>query len=246
MNQRSLFTTALVGIIGALAFLAASNAQAADFYAGLRLGSADLNTSGEQFINPGRTGFAPGDGRISGNSDQSGGSWSALLGRQLQSRPMRLELEYGDFGTETFTSYWQPFGDFAQEVSIDSSYLMVNALYDFRLKSFTVFAGAGVGFARNKADAIQADERVNPQMPLGRRPFAEDTNTNFAYALIVGASKAVSNNIDIELSYKYLDLGDANTGRNEFLGGRGRQVGDEQFKGDLSATQIALGVRYRF
>ena len=245
MNKQKLF--AICAIASAVIFtLSAVPAAADNLYAGIRFGNASLDYDNVKFVNPGRAaaGFASGDGRISDNGDQSGRSWSLILGRQLQSKPVRLELEYGNHQTEKFTSYWQPYPTFAQEVSIDSSYLMVNALYDFKLRPVTLFAGGGLGIARNKSSAKQ----INPAFrarPVG--DFDENTDTNFAYALIVGASKAVSDKVDIELSYRYLDLGDANTGHSLFnSGGTGRSLGDEEFKGDLTSTQISLGVRFRF
>src|SRR5438874_336291 len=73
---------------------------------------------------------------------------------------------------------------------------------------FTPFIGAGAGFASIKIDHFRD---VNVIASGGG--FADTgTQTNFAWALHAGAAYKVNPNFAVELSYRYLNVGNAQSG----------------------------------
>jgi opacity protein-like surface antigen len=112
----------------------------------------------------------------------------------------------------------------------------------------TPFIGAGVGGAFNQIDGLQ-DLGSIPSPGVGSvnsaSYFANAANkTSFAWAAHAGLAYKVNQNFTIELAYRYLDLGNAVTGKGDtfdgILGGRGRPF---QFN-DLTSQDIKLGVRW--
>jgi opacity protein-like surface antigen len=112
----------------------------------------------------------------------------------------------------------------------------------------TPFVGAGVGGAFNQIDGLQ-DLGSIPSPGVGSvnsaSYFANAANkTSFAWAAHAGLAYKVNQNFTIELAYRYLDLGNAVTGKGDtfdgILAGRGRPF---QFN-DLTSQDIKLGVRW--
>jgi opacity protein-like surface antigen len=112
----------------------------------------------------------------------------------------------------------------------------------------TPFIGAGVGGAFNQIDGLQ-DLGSIPSPGVGSvnsaSYFANSANkTSFAWAAHAGLAYKVNQNFTVELAYRYLDLGNAVTGRGDtfdgILAGRGRPF---QFN-DLTSQDIKLGVRW--
>jgi opacity protein-like surface antigen len=88
---------------------------------------------------------------------------------------------------------------------------LANAYLDLGTWSgFTPFIGAGVGFSRNTISSFQD---VCTVCAGGGVAFAEDQSKwNFAWALHAGVSYRVNRNFAIEFAYRYVDLGDAESG----------------------------------
>jgi opacity protein-like surface antigen len=112
----------------------------------------------------------------------------------------------------------------------------------------TPFVGAGVGGAFNQIDGLQ-DLGSIPSPGVGSvnsaSYFANGANkTSFAWAAHAGLAYKVNQNFTIELAYRYLDLGNAVTGKGDtfdgILAGRGRPF---QFN-DMTSQDIKLGVRW--
>jgi opacity protein-like surface antigen len=112
----------------------------------------------------------------------------------------------------------------------------------------TPFVGVGVGGAFNQIDGLQ-DLGSIPSPGVGSvnsaSYFANAANkTSFAWAAHAGLAYKVNQNFTVELAYRYLDLGNAVTGRGDtfdgILAGRGRPF---QFN-DLTSQDIKLGVRW--
>lgn len=92
---------------------------------------------------------------------------------------------------------------------VSSTVLMANGYFDLGTwANITPFVGAGVGFASNKASGF-TDKAVGN---TGGGYSTGSTKTNFAWAGMAGLSYAVSPNLKLELSYRYLDLGTVNSG----------------------------------
>ncbi len=118
--------------------------------------------------------------------------------------------------------------------------LLANAYVD--LPSYgimTPFFGAGVGAARIKISDFSDTNSIN-----GAFGTSGDTDTwNFAWALHAGLSFAVAQNLNVELAYRYLHMGDAGT---EDLVGSPPPIYNPYNWDNIASHDIKLGVRYTF
>ena len=77
-----------------------------------------------------------------------------------------------------------------------------------RCLCITPYVGGGVGFA-SLSYGYQDVNVPNLSVAYGQN----NTETNFAWAVYGGLSYKVNPSLTIDLSYRYLDLGDTKTGR---------------------------------
>jgi opacity protein-like surface antigen len=114
--------------------------------------------------------------------------------------------------------------------------------------SITPFIGAGVGASYNRIDDLTDTNVASP----GGGPFCPVSNGcadsngdwQFAWALHAGLAFAVTPNMSLELAYRYLHLGDGESGE---ITGASSNVFDNRLKfNDLSSHDIKVGVRYTF
>ncbi|MCH9753679.1 MAG: porin family protein [Alphaproteobacteria bacterium] len=76
-----------------------------------------------------------------------------------------------------------------------SKAVFLNGYYDFKNDTlFTPYVTAGVGFAKNSIEKLPADH-------------TSKSNTNFAWNTGVGSKVNVSKNVDLDVSYRYSNLG---------------------------------------
>ena len=106
----------------------------------------------------------------------------------------------------------------------------------------TPFIGAGIGFSN-----LTIGNFRDTNVIAGGGGWASDnTETNFAWALHAGAAYNVTQNFAIELSYRYLNLGDGKTGNLLNLDptfSSGNAVSGVTFK-DITSHDVRLGVRW--
>ena len=82
----------------------------------------------------------------------------------------------------------------------------------------TPYIGGGVGFASISVLGLKDVNVPNNGVAFGK----DNTETNFAWA-VCGLSYDVTPAVTIDLSYRYLDIGDASSGiRTNYLGGTSR------------------------
>lgn len=96
-------------------------------------------------------------------------------------------------------------GKFDSVVGLVNGYVELGTFY-----GMTPFIGAGVGVAHHsfgKSYDVGAEFREGG---YGEGPPKE--KTNFAWALHAGVGYALSHNVKLELAYRYLNMGDAQTG----------------------------------
>ena len=103
----------------------------------------------------------------------------------------------------------------------------------------TPFVGAGVGVANIKVS------NLIDLSPGGGFGYAGDNSrTNFAFALMAGVDVAVTQNLSLELGYRYLNLGNASSGAiacaDQMPCPRERQ------RYRVTSNDIRLGFRYTF
>jgi len=95
----------------------------------------------------------------------------------------------------------------------------------------TPYIGGGVGAAYT---------RVSDYSSTGAPPFAADSDRNqwgFAWALMGGIAFPISHNMQIDLGYRYLNIGNVKTGSDAF--------GEMTFK-NVAAHEVRVGLRWSF
>ena len=82
-------------------------------------------------------------------------------------------------------------------------------------------------------------------MPNNGVAYATDnTDTNFAWAVYGGLAYDVTPNFTVDLSYRYLDMGDAKSGRVRAFDNSTTNSGF--FIDDITSQDVMLGVHYKF
>ncbi|MGO4171470.1 outer membrane protein [Bosea sp. TAF32] len=106
----------------------------------------------------------------------------------------------------------------------------------------TPYIGAGIGFTQNRISGLTDQGSVAGFPTLG---FANNgTKTNVAWALMAGLGYEVNKNLTLELGYRYLNLGDGQSGRiqNAFLP---ESYGPLKAK-DIDSHDFRIGMRWNF
>ncbi|ADZ69359.1 outer membrane protein [Polymorphum gilvum] len=132
------------------------------------------------------------------------------------------------------------FGSYSVETAdIDVWTVMLNGYVDIGTwYNITPYVGAGIGAAWVNVSNVKS---TNP----GAATTSYDgshSQWNLAWALMAGASYAVTPNWSIDAGYRYKNLGDAKSVKLHNVGTGQSRV---KYK-DLTAHEIRLGVRYNF
>jgi opacity protein-like surface antigen len=114
--------------------------------------------------------------------------------------------------------------------NIASVVVLANAYADLGTwHSLTPYVGAGLGVAEVQTSSF-SNAFVQPAGIAGTDQWT------FAWALMAGVGYSVTPNLLIDLGYRYLHLGDASSGIDQF--------GAVLTSHGLSASEVRLGVRY--
>lgn len=105
----------------------------------------------------------------------------------------------------------------------------------------TPFIGAGIGVSRNTIDHF----RDTNEIANGGGWADKGTKTEFAWALHAGAAYKVTPNFTIELAYRYVSLGDAQSGDLINLNGT-NTVNNPMIFNDITSHDLKLGLRWSF
>ena len=148
----------------------------------------------------------------------------------------RLEAEYSIRQDSEFKSHWAPFNANVNNLQVSSRRLMLNGYKDFPLNAYlSLYAMVGAGVAHINSEGYQS----NPS-----RQFANNSQNNFAYALGVGADLKLNRQITLGTGYRYVDMGDIETGYNTFANRINAR--DEQLKGKLREQNVYVEARMVF
>jgi len=116
--------------------------------------------------------------------------------------------------------------------------------------NITPFIGAGVGFSRNTISNFgDISVCVNSNSCAGFRGSDAFGGTaskwNFAWALHAGLAYQVYRNVTLELAYRYIDLGNAQSGDLVAFTGTNNFFNPMEFH-HLTSQDVKLGVRFNF
>ncbi len=148
----------------------------------------------------------------------------------------RAEGEYAFPKTDTFVSGSTAFPASSNVNDIRSQRLMANVYRDFAINDqWSVFASAGLGIARLKSEGWQG---------IPTRTYNAGRQDNLAWSLGTGVAWKPLDRLTLELGYRYVDMGRAESGWNAFTNARSLQ--DEMMRADVVSSEIHLGARYGF
>jgi len=119
---------------------------------------------------------------------------------------------------------------------------LANAYVDFGAwRGITPYVGAGIGASRNTiSDFVDINAPVN-----GQAYAASDSKWNLAWALHAGLGWAVTEAVTIDLAYRYVNLGDGQTGDVIAYDGTNNVYNPLYFE-DITSHDILFGLRYNF
>lgn len=114
---------------------------------------------------------------------------------------------------------------------------LLNGYYDFAVGgSLKPYIGAGIGFARNNVGNITGTTAgVTATVPGG-------TKTNFAWALMAGVSFPLSADVTLDIGYRYLEAGTAETDFGTVIPFAPATYSGAS--GKLRAHELSLGLRF--
>ena len=163
-----------------------------------------------------------------GQLDKAGNAWIASLGVGYKfSREFRGDVVAGYRSGYSIGEYDQNNSYFSSS-SMSSWSLLANGYFDIPLGSrVTAYVGAGAGMAWNNTDGL-----VN--VSTGFVSPGTD-KYNFAWNGMVGISIPVSAGVAVDVGYRYIDLGDVQTGATAGYGGA---------TGKLRANELQFGLRF--
>lgn len=148
----------------------------------------------------------------------------------------RSEAEYVFKKKSEYTSGSTTFASSYNHHKVDAERLMLNAYRDYALGyDFSLYGTVGLGIAKVKSDGWQGNTS---------RQYAASTQNNLAFSIGAGISYAAMERLNLDLGYRYVDMGKIESGYNNFTNARGLK--DEQMKARLVSSEFALGVRYLF
>lgn len=212
-----------------LAAVATPFAQAEGWYGSAKLNSARQNLSSSLLTSPRVT------HRVEAPDNEKAFTGSFAVGYAF-TNGWRLEGEYTTPSNSTFDSYWAPFDANVNRLNIDSQRLMLNGYKNIPINDWLSFYGmAGVGVAQIDADGYQTRDT---------RQFANNRQYNFAYSVGLGLDAKVSEKVTVGAGWRYVDMGDVETGYNTFANRINAR--DEQLKGKLKEQNVFLEARMSF
>lgn len=148
----------------------------------------------------------------------------------------RSEGEYVFKKKSEYTSGSTTFASSYNHHKVDAQRLMLNVYRDYALGyDFSVYGMLGLGVAKVKSDGWQGNTS---------RQYASSTQNNLTYSIGAGVTYTAIERLSFDLGYRYVDMGNIESGYNNFTNARGLK--DEQMKARLVSNEFTLGARYLF
>ena len=164
------------------------------------------------------------------------------IGCASGSRGLRGDLMLGYHGKRTIDGVPGPWNGAVLPPTADplhtgvsSTTLMFNGYYDIlQFGRFTPYLGAGLGLAYNKTDAVSFTGPANV--------ISGDSRWSLAWSLMAGVGISLTERTTLDIGYRYLDVGRAESGTIDNLGNAFPKVRID----DLAAHEFKIGLRMAF
>ncbi len=213
--------------------------------------TGDGNNNG--IIDQGEVDYVPAGRSIRGESLD--GTWLAEVGAGCGSgsQGFRGEITFGFRGKQDYTGephiyngtlIGDPVGTTPPDIddpihtSLQTHTVMLNAYYDFGVIYGVVpYIGAGIGAAYHQVDEVYFTQNPN----LTNR-ISGNEDVSLAWSLMAGFGYQISDRAILDVGYRYIDLGEARSGRVDNAG----FVNPPLRFDDISAHEIKVGLRYHF
>ncbi|MGE0845332.1 MAG: outer membrane protein [Flavobacteriaceae bacterium] len=132
-------------------------------------------------------------------------------------------------------------GNTQHNVDITSWVFMANAYVDFGTwASITPYVGAGFGAAYHRASVFQNNGAVIP--PSGITSLSGNSEWEFVWAVMAGVSYDISQNMKLDIGYRYMDLGKVSSGTLTNCCSTAPAI----IYDDLRSHEVRVGLRYLF
>lgn len=137
--------------------------------------------------------------------------------------------------------------------NLSSMVALFNAYFDLGTwNCLTPYIGAGIGYASNTISGVTDQGVMSQNIPgVGWGPgfstlgtAGSGTKSGVAWALMAGLGYEVNKNLTLEVGYRYLNLGDAQSGR--IVNAYGGQVYGPLKVKDIDSHDIKIGMRWNF
>ena len=160
-----------------------------------------------------------------------GCSFSAMPGRGF-----RADVQFGSEGSRKFEG--DPTPADPAHTTIKSYTGLVNGYYDIgTFGGVTPYVGAGAGLAYHKMSDVYF---TGYGAPVNRIEGKNDLS--FAWALMAGASVQLNERFALDMGYRYLNMGSAESGRADNAG----FINPALHIDDIAAHEFRVGLRYAF
>ncbi|MGQ0673911.1 MAG: outer membrane protein [Hyphomicrobium sp.] len=144
------------------------------------------------------------------------------------------------FAQDSYTGNGFPPGTNEYTADIESWVGLANAYIDvFTWRGITPYVGAGIGIASISVDGLKDVNVPNNSVFYG----ADNTETNFAWALHAGLAYDVTSTVTLDIGYRYLNLGDAKSGKVRAYDGSSEYASVDL--DDVDSHDLMLGMRWK-
>ena len=225
-------------LAGAAAVLFASNANAMELnpYVSGKLTYGKVDVDGSQVTGP-----LYKSAKIE-NKDNYGFNAAVGVSTKLPYGAVRGEFEFG-YKHGIKDNYTDAEGVANGATSIlkaDIETYMFNLYYDIDTGTkLTPYVGAGIGLAH-------IDAKSSYDHPGAAYSYVNESDTKFAWQLSAGAAYALTDNLAVDLGYRYTDLGSIK-GNSDFMDAQtGAVAAPLNMKADFESHEVMLGARYTF
>ena len=145
--------------------------------------------------------------------------------------PIRTEIEYHyrlRFDFETRVT-----GPVGYENQLSTHALIVNSYYDYQMNDrWALFAGGGIGWAQNVSDVARVPNGSGAKTELVTR------RNNLTWNAALGVIWSFAQNWDTEFRYRYIDLGEVESGPHS----DGTIIKAQSY----TSHDLIIGITYRF